>query len=121
MSVPYEDGATYAPLRLFEYDHDRGRYCLMCGDGAMAAYAAVFEAQGRLPNGYGFTDMTLQLMRTCAPELEARVGFDPEAGMFVAYGRDLPALQQLGKLLVEALADREALAKLVRDAPWEYD
>lgn len=116
-----DDRTTYAPLILFEYDHEPGKYCLMLSDSNMGPTFAVFEANGREGGGYGWADVALQLVRSRAPTLESRVGFDPEAGMFVAYGTDLDALRRLGALMHAAFHDHEALAALVRDAPFEYD
>ncbi len=115
------DKETYAPLRLFEYEHNPGNYCLMLSDNDMLAVEAAFAEGGRDAGGYAWTDVALQLIRTEAPELEARVGFDPEAGMFVAYGADLDALKQLAVLLRGAFHDAKKLVAAVAAAPYEYD
>lgn len=122
MKTPMLDERTkYAPLILFEYDHEPGKYCLMLSDDPMIEHEELFEANGREPSGYGWADVALQVIRTRAPALEARLGMDPEAGTFVAYGSDLEALQQLGALLHEAFHDPAILGPLVKDAPWEHD
>ncbi|MBO6937339.1 MAG: immunity 51 family protein [Deltaproteobacteria bacterium] len=115
------DPETYAPFVLFEYDHDPGKYCLMLSDGKMGPTFATFEANGREGGGYGWADVALGTIRSQAPELESRLGMDPEAGMFVAYGTDLEALQRLGALLHGLFHDLEALGTAVSNAPWEYD
>ena len=115
------DERSYAPFTLMEYEHAPGSYCLMLPDGRMGPTLDVFAAGGREGGGYAWADVALQLMRGGAPELEARLGMDPEAGMFVACGRDLEALRRLGELLRAAFHDHEQLAALVRDAPFEYD
>lgn len=117
----FEEREKYSPLSLFEYDHKPGHYCLMLSDQHMGRCEAVFEANGRLAGGYAWADVALQVMRTEAPELEARVGMDPEAGMFVAYGEDLEALQRLGELLHAAFHDKAILGLLVKNAPYEMD
>lgn len=118
----YDERTTWAPLVLFEYDHKPGNYCLMLSDRHMVGAAeAVFTANGREGNGYGWSDVALQAIRTQAPELEQRVSMDPEAGTFVAYGADLPALQELAKLLHQAFHDAAVLGPLVAGAPYEYD
>lgn len=116
-----DERTKYAPLILFEYDHEPGKYCLMLSDDHMIEHDELFEANGREPSGYGWADVALQVIRTRAPALEARLGMDPEAGTFVAYGSDLEALQQLGALLHEAFHDPAILGPLVKDAPWEHD
>jgi hypothetical protein len=115
------DDATYAPLRLFEYDHEPGTYCLMLTDEHAAPVEAVFAAHDREPGGYGWADVAIHWIRTSAPELEDRLGLDPEAGMFVAHGKDLAALQALGAALRDAYHDHTRLDALVAAAPYEYD
>ncbi len=117
----FDDRTSYAPLVLFEYDHKPGHYCLMLTDNHMVDVLDVFEANGREANGYGWADVALGVIRAEAPELEARMGMDPEAGMYVAYGEDLDALKALGALLHGAFHDHARLAALVKQAPWEYD
>ncbi|MDW5323359.1 Imm51 family immunity protein [Plantactinospora sp. KLBMP9567] len=56
------------------------------------------------------------LMLSDAPELAERLGYDPEAGTFVAYGIDPEALRRLGGLLQDAFHDRAKLATLIRAA-----
>lgn len=116
-----DDKTTYAPLVLFEYDHDPGNYCLMLSDSKMVEVIDVFQANGREGGGYAWTDVAVQAIRTHSPELESKMGFDPEAGTFVAYGEDLEALKELGKLLSDAFADEAKLGELVAAAPWEWD
>jgi hypothetical protein len=43
------------------------------------------------------------LIRLKAPKLKRKIKYDPEAGMFVAYGTDRDALAQLARLLREAI------------------
>lgn len=120
-SMMLNDRETYAPLILFEYDDNPGNYCLLLSDNHMVDVMDVFEENGRYGNGYGWADVALCAMRENAPELEERMGIDPEAGMFVAYGEDLEALQKLGELLRDAFHDKAKLAHLAANAPWEYD
>jgi hypothetical protein len=116
-----KDDKTYAPLVLFEYDHKPGHYCLMLTDNHMVDVMDVFEENGRYGNGYGWTDVAVAAIRQEAPAIEGKVDFDPEAGMFVAFGEDLDALQQLGRILSGAFADKEQLGPLVASAPYEWD
>ena len=113
----------HAPFVLFEYDHRPGTFCLMLSDTHMVVGGvdAVFEQSGRYGNGYGWADVALGVIRTRAPELERRLDMDPEAGTFVAYGKDLEALKHLASLLHAAYHDHQRLAALVRTAPYEYD
>ncbi len=119
----YEENERYAPLQLFEYDHKPGHYCLMLTDNHMVSteLMTVFEENGREPGGYGWADVALGVMRTKQPDLEERLGLDPEAGMMVAYGEDLEALQALAALLHELYHNHELLGECVANAPYEYD
>lgn len=117
----FSDDTTYAPLKLFEYDHKPGNYCLMLSDQHMVSVEEVFAEHGRDPGGYAWADVAVHVMRTTAPELEESVGLDPEAGTFVAYGSDLEALERLGGALHAAYHDPKKLGELVAKAPYEYD
>ncbi|GAB3159701.1 hypothetical protein GCM10027290_64900 [Micromonospora sonneratiae] len=108
------DGTTLTPLKLFEYDHAPGNYCLLLSDNDMVDTAAVFEEHGYEGGGYAWAGVARSAVATHAPELADRVRYDPEAGMFVAYGTDAAALEQLGGLLHQAFHDRDALAALIR-------
>jgi len=83
-----ESRDRYAPFVLFEHDHDPGKYCLMLTDGNMLSHAEAFQRNDREPNGYAWADVALGVIRAHAPSLEGRLEMDPEAGTFVAYGRD---------------------------------
>lgn len=117
----FKDHTTYAPLRLFEYDHKPGHFCLMITDTDLLPLASVFAQGGRQASGYGFADLTLQVVRSTEPALEQRFGMDPEAGMFIAYSEDLTSLQKLAALLQATLQDHTKLAAAVAAAPYEYD
>lgn len=108
------------PLRLFEYDHAPGTWCLILGDDEMVKVMDVFDEQDRYGNGYNWEAVARQAVRAYAPELEGLFDYDPEAGMFVAFGGDRAALQRLGELLAQALADREFLEELIRDAEEDW-
>ncbi|UGT45502.1 immunity 51 family protein [Nocardia yamanashiensis] len=107
------DRETYAPLVFFEYDHKPGHYCLMLSDNHMVELEDVFAVHGYEGGGYSWTGVAEVIVRLRAPELRGRMGFDPEAGTFVAYGDDAAALRQLGTLLRQAFSDRELLSELI--------
>ncbi|MEU1038098.1 immunity 51 family protein [Streptomyces sp. NPDC005551] len=114
------DRETFAPLVFFEYDHAPGTYCLMLPDAAMGGVAGVFEEAGHECNGYAWEGVARSAMRTRAPEMADLVKYDPEAGMFIAYGADPAALQTLGALLREAMGDRALLKGFIEtgDPAW---
>jgi hypothetical protein len=103
-----------APLKFFEYDHKPGSYCLLLTDfdGAQPT----FERLGIEGGGYSWEGVARSAIRTHSPDLADRLKFDPEAGMFVAYGTDAAALKKLGQLLAQALHDPKELERLVRAA-----
>jgi hypothetical protein len=114
----FSDKTSYAPLSLFEYeDPPAGRYCLLFSDQYMVDVMDLFEAAGYEGGGYSWDRIAKDLMKTKAPDLAKSLKTDPEAGMFVAYGTDLAALQQLGALLHQAFHDRALLASLIKSFP----
>ncbi|WP_354644376.1 immunity 51 family protein [Kitasatospora camelliae] len=114
------DRETFAPLVFFEYDHKPGTYCLMLSDHHMVAVEEVFDACGQYGNGYGWEGVARSALRARAPQLADRLSFDPEAGMFVAHGRDADALRALGALLREAWHDREVLRVFIETGEPEW-
>lgn len=126
MSVPgcrfrdVTDRESFAPLVFFEYDHNPGNYCLMLSDSHMVELEEVFAAADYEGNGYGWAGVATTIVRVKAPELADRVKFDPEAGMFVAYGSDAEALQHLGTLLQAAHRDRAVLTDLLGSGDPEW-
>jgi hypothetical protein len=91
----------------------------MLSDNHMGAVSDLFEAAGHEGGGYDWETICKQLVRTRAPELKKRFRTDPEAGMFVAYGKDLEALKQLAQLMHQAFHDRTLLKTLIEDASEE--
>ncbi|BAJ26802.1 MULTISPECIES: immunity 51 family protein [Kitasatospora] len=114
------DRETFDPLVLIEYDHRPGSYGLLLTDDRMVEVDEAFEAAGQQNGGYGWEAVARSAVRTRAPHLEGRFRYDPEAGMFVAYGDDGAALRELGALLAEAFRDRAALRGLLdaADPDW---
>lgn len=109
-----------SPLRLFEYQHRPGTFCLTLSDVEMVKVMDVFEEYDRYGNGYNWEAVARQALRAYAPEHVGMMDFDPEAGMFVAFGDSEEALQALGELLARALRDREFLEELLRDAEEDW-
>ncbi|MBB5868937.1 hypothetical protein F4553_002316 [Allocatelliglobosispora scoriae] len=101
------------PLKLFEYDHKPGHFSLLLTDSSMIASTEAFEAAGFEGGGYSWAGVAKTAIEVHAPHLDGRMGFDPEAGMFVAYGTDPEALRELGLLLRRALGEPEFLAELI--------
>lgn len=114
------DRETFAPLVFFEYDHKPGHYCLMLSDNHMLSTEPVFAEFGYDGGGYGWAGVARSAVATQEAGLAERINFDPEAGMFVAYGADAEALRRLGALLHTALQDPAALRTLIAagDPEW---
>lgn len=115
-----EDTTTFAPFRLDELEARPGRVYVSLSDVDMAAHEALFEAHDRVPNGYAWSDVALAAMRAEAPELEARVDMDPEAGTFSASGSEAD-MRALAALLHRGFHAPKELAVWVEAAPWEFD
>ncbi|MEU1432385.1 immunity 51 family protein [Nocardia sp. NPDC005746] len=114
------DRETFAPLVFFEYDHKPGHYCLMLSDNHMLSAEAVFAEFGYDGGGYGWAGVARSAVAMRAPELAERLNYDPEAGMFVAYGDDAEALQRLGALLQEAHRDSTVLSGFIAGGDPEW-
>jgi hypothetical protein len=55
-------------------------------------------------------------VRTKAPMLKTKIRYDPEAGLFVAFGADREALARLTRLIHGAMADPATLSKAIANA-----
>ncbi|WP_344612792.1 Imm51 family immunity protein [Dactylosporangium salmoneum] len=109
------------PLKMLETRP--GAYSLLL-DAGSTAVDEVAEELGHEPNGYFWEGVAALLVATEAPDLEGRFKYDPEGGMFVAYGTDLPALERLGGLMSLVANDADRLRRLVALADergYEFD
>ncbi|GLY33587.1 Imm51 family immunity protein [Kineosporia sp. NBRC 101731] len=98
------------PLKLIETSP--GNFSLIMNAGDTPADVVVGES-GHEPNGYFWDGMAKWLVRTQVPEVEGRVKFDPEAGMFCAYGPDREALAVLGTALAAVVNAPDQLPALI--------
>ncbi|WP_426512853.1 Imm51 family immunity protein [Dactylosporangium sp. McL0621] len=98
------------PLKIVETRP--GNHSLLLNAGSTAVDEVV-EELGHEPNGYFWEGVARLLVATEAPELEGRFGYDPEGGMFVAYGTDLAALERLGTLLAAVANDPTRMREVV--------
>ena len=101
----------FAPLQWIETD---GSFSLMLTE--FDPWAATFEELDQEGGGYGWHGVADALVRLKTPKLKKKVQFDPEASMFVAFGKDREALVELAKLLLEAMADPEVLKEAIKKA-----
>jgi hypothetical protein len=109
------------PLRLIETEPDRFSLLLDAGDTPVEEVVAEL---GHEANGYFWEGVAQLLVRTHAPELAGRFDYDPEGGMFCAYGEDREALEKLGSMMSEVATDAVRIRGLIteaEDAGFEFD
>lgn len=97
------------PFKLIETTP--GKFSLLLSKFAPAS--AVFEAAGSSGGGYSWEAVARHVLATDAQELEGRLGLDPEASMFCAYGTDRAALEALGVRLARLFHDPADLARCI--------
>lgn len=98
------------PLKLIETG--AGKYSLLLNAGTTDVDALV-EELGHEPNGYFWEGVARLLVSTQAPALEGRFSYDPEAGMFCAYGQDRSALDELAARMAVVATDPDRLRELI--------
>lgn len=110
-----------SPLRLIETTP--GKFSLLLDAGSTAVDGTV-EELGHTPNGYFWEGVATMLVRTKAPELAGRFRYDPEGGMFVAYGDDRSALEALSALMTDVATGPERMRRLIalaKEKGFEFD
>jgi len=98
------------PLKLIETDP--GKYSLLLNAGTTPVDDLI-EELGHEPNGYFWEGVAQLLVSAHAPALDGRFSYDPEAGMFCAYGHDRVALQQLERLMATVATDADRMRDLI--------
>lgn len=74
----------------------------------------LFEACGYSGNGYDWARLVSRLAHDKLPEDQAKlINYDPEAGMFSAYGQDKAALQMLSELVAGIYEDEVKLKQAI--------
>ncbi|MEV6930820.1 Imm51 family immunity protein [Dactylosporangium sp. NPDC051485] len=109
------------PLKMLETQP--GKHSLLLNAGSTAVDEVV-EELGHEANGYFWEGVAQLLVATEAPDLEGRFNYDPEGGMFVAYGADRPALERLGALMSQVANDADRVRRLValaNERGYEFD
>ncbi|MEV5751653.1 immunity 51 family protein [Actinoallomurus sp. NPDC052308] len=100
-----------------------GEFTLLLDAGTTQVDGLV-EQLGHEPNGYFWEGVAQFLVDTEAPTLAGRFSYDPEGGMFCAYGEDRTALQELAALMSAVAADGDRMRKLIASAEaggFEFD
>ena len=109
------------PLRLIETQP--GSYSLLLDAGSTPVDRVISEL-GHEPNGYFWEGVAQLLVSTSAPHLDGRFRYDPEGGMFCAYGSDRAALEELATHLASVATDAQRARHLVTTAEadgFEFD
>lgn len=109
------------PLKVIETTP--GKFSLLLNTGTTAVDDTISEL-GHEPNGYFWEGVATLVVETNAPELAECVSYDPEAGMFCAYGTDKGALEKLGTLMAPLANDPDQIRKLIQQAKadgFEFD
>ena len=91
------------PFYLSEYD---GSYsvCLNTGDYKNEIFEARYE-EGFLGNGYDWQSLAVVFINEKMPELEEKIEFDSEAGLFCAYSNDKSVMEQFAIAFKTACED----------------
>jgi hypothetical protein len=100
-----------------------GKYSLLL-DAGTTAVDDVVEELGHEPNGYFWEGVAQLLVSTEAPMLAGRFSYDPEAGMFCAYGEDRSALEDLAARMGAVATDGDRMRQLIAAAEasgFEFD
>ncbi|MFB9661201.1 Imm51 family immunity protein [Glycomyces mayteni] len=100
-----------------------GKYSLLLNAGSTDVDDVV-EDLGREPNGYFWEGVAQRLVAAEAPGLDERFGYDPEGGMFCAYGDDRDALEALAALMEPLASDKDRMRALIAAADadgFEFD
>lgn len=109
------------PLRIVETSP--GNLSLLL-DAGTTDVDDVVEELGHEPNGYFWEGVAQLLVATEAPHLDGRFKYDPEGGMFCAYGTDRPALDELSALMTQVASDAgrmRVLVALATERGFEFD
>jgi hypothetical protein len=105
------------------YETSPGKYSLLLNAGTTGVDDTI-EELGHEPNGYFWEGVAQRIVEAEAPQLAGRFGYDPEAGMFCAYGSDRVALAELAALMEAVAGDPDRMRELVAGADadgFEFD
>lgn len=101
----------FAPFRLVENEDGFNLYL-----DEFDECAETFDEAGYESGGYGWHGVADALIRLKAPHLKKKIEFDPEASLFVAFSQDRAAIEELGRLLRNAIDDKTLLKTALENA-----
>jgi len=104
------DRTTYAPFIFLEME---ARCELLLGDHLMVEKGPIFEElEGWDGSGYVWASVARTIVSEQLRELQDSISFDPEAGMFVAYG-PRAAIQAFAGIMAAVFHDDSRLRDLL--------
>ena len=98
------------PMELLELSPDNYYLTL---DAGTTDVDDVVEELGHEPNGYFWEGIAQLIVASEASALAGRFSYDPEGGMFCAYGSDRGALEELATRMTAVATDAERVRRLV--------
>jgi hypothetical protein len=105
--------SPFAPFSLMEAGV--GNYSLILSDADMGPTLAIFEEAGSEGGGYAWAGIARMLVDQELPDSKQDINFDPEAGMFCAYGTNRQALESLATVMREVFHNHQRLQELLAD------
>lgn len=118
----FNDKTTYPPFQLYSYDDTPDEFTLKLTDTHMVqTFTSAFTEHGREGDGCDWADLALHVLSQDDTIKADAFGLDPEAGMFIAYGKDLDVLKALAKALHHLFHNEDALQIAVKHSPWKYN
>lgn len=99
-----------APFFWVEYEGGASA-CLNVG-GYLQELFDTRADEGFEGNGYDWGSLAQIFLSEKCPELQEKIGFDPEAGMFCAYSKDIDALADFIRRFKAGCEDRPLISEL---------
>lgn len=107
-----------SPFEPFTLHEHKGSHSLLFIDRDMVAKMPIFEEraeEGWNGSGYDWTSIAQVVLAEKLPDIDERISFDSEAGMFCALGRQ-DDLESLAREMVKAFNDDAILRDLLSRA-----
>lgn len=110
MKVTEQFEKEIAPFFWVEYNAGAS-VCLNAGEYLQEVFATR-EDEGSLGNGYDWTGLAQVFLDETCSDLQGKIDFDPEAGMFCAYSSDIEALADFVLRFKKACEDKPLILDL---------
>jgi hypothetical protein len=93
--------------------------CLTVGEEYLQDIFDARAEDGFIGNGYDWASLAHKFLNEKYPELQEKIDFDPEAGMFCAYSEDKEALADFIHLFKNACEDKAFISDIFRRVEWD--